>query len=136
MRFVFRKLSEICFAHRTSERGIGLLVVLYKHLQRRLARVVHDLVHWVHNALDRVLLAPNCGRDRTRLGTERNGSDLVFARAFDRCHVEAELISSLKCARGMKVGMALEAGDTGTGVLLQLVVVVLVLAQLADRLIA
>lgn len=136
LALVLRELRQVRFAHRASEREVGLLVVLNKDLERGLPGLINNFIYGMDDAFDSVLLAPDSSGKRPSFLAELRSGDLVPSGTLHRRDIEAELVASLESARDVEVGIALKAGDASAGIFSQLVVVVLVLAKLADGFIA
>jgi hypothetical protein len=79
-----------------------------------------------------VLLAPDSSSEGTGFTVKGGDGLVILPRSFDGCDVETELITCFERTRDVEARVTVVAIDASSFVVSYLVLVVLVLAQLAD----
>jgi hypothetical protein len=126
------QLDLISLSHCTSQREVSLLVELGVHLERSSATFVRYLLYRVDDRFHVVLFAPDGSSESASFTVEGRDGLIILPRSFDGCDVKAELITCFECTRDMEARVTVVTVDTSSFVVSYLVLMVLVLAQLAD----
>ena len=122
-----REIEQIRLPNGSGESKVGLLEASSVQLQSGKARRFLDLGDRMYDRLDAVLFAPDCGRHRADLRTQRHHADMIPPRHLDRGDVKPENVAGCMSASHVKRCMTLVARHTGSMV---------GLAQLADLIVS
>jgi hypothetical protein len=126
------QLDLISLPHCTSQREVSLFVELGVHLERSSATFVRYLLYRVDDRFHIVLFAPDSSSEGSSFTVEGDDGLIVLPRSFDGCDVEAELITCFERTRDMEARVTVVTINASAFVVPNLVLMVLVLAQLAD----
>jgi hypothetical protein len=126
------QLNLISLSYCASQREVSLFVELRVHLKRSSATLVRYLLYGVNDRFHGVLLAPDSSCESASFTIEGSDGLIILPRPFDGCDVEPELITCFERTRDVEARVTVVAIDASSFVVSYLVLMVLVLAKLAD----